>query len=272
MEKYKDLPPFIKCGMLEDYRKMLAEENSIEYYPVSCGKDEIKCSGICPMVIHATLHLHKKIEERRINNKPVIFDKIHWSLYKCINANNVDADSTLDMTDEKYLELMGSERPKRPTEKEVVVNCLIECEKALEEYKKEKVKQPKQKDKSPKFPGNEDVPAHNKEVFLYECQIAGLGYTKGLRAVAPLVKPSTVLALQPDYNNDFDHFAVKVLYKDLQLGFIPKAYNYVTTNLLKADKILIGKVEYAYLDINNPSASIKVYMLEEIIKRKKQKQ
>ena len=57
-----------------------------------------------------------------------------------------------------------------------------------------------------------------------------------------IIPKESELILEREPNNEFDKFAVKVLFKDNKLGYIPKSKNQTVARLMDAGKQFYAKV------------------------------
>ncbi|MGI6756101.1 MAG: HIRAN domain-containing protein [Atopobiaceae bacterium] len=59
---------------------------------------------------------------------------------------------------------------------------------------------------------------------LFTCNVAGFSHWYGAEVFSQL-EPGTQLKLKSQPDNPFDPYAVEVYYKDVKLGYVPKACN-----------------------------------------------
>jgi HIRAN domain len=90
----------------------------------------------------------------------------------------------------------------------------------------------------------------NKMKELFRCNIAGVQYGDYQTAVG--LKVGSILKLFPDTKNPYDSHAIKVMYGDARLGYIPKGEYQDMLWQLRADKIKVS-CEISSYNRTNPT-------------------
>jgi hypothetical protein len=90
-----------------------------------------------------------------------------------------------------------------------------------------------------------DKPAKGNKGFPDLSRVAIIGGKHlGVTDLGPFLGP---VKLTFDPQNPFDPKAIKVLYEDKQIGWVPRGYTYLFHRLTKHDKFVTGTSQYLYI-------------------------
>ena len=84
--------------------------------------------------------------------------------------------------------------------------------------------------------------AFEEDILALESIVAGTSYLNLHEIEKQIEMKISELTLQREPDNEFDPFAVKVLFKDQKLGYIPKSKNQTIARLMDAGKRFYAKV------------------------------
>lgn len=84
--------------------------------------------------------------------------------------------------------------------------------------------------------------AFEEDILALESIVAGTSYLNLHDIETQIEIKISELMLQREPDNEFDRFAVKVLFKDQKLGYIPKSKNQTIARLMDAGKQFYAKV------------------------------
>ena len=84
--------------------------------------------------------------------------------------------------------------------------------------------------------------AFEEDILALESIVAGTSYLNLQEIEKEIIPKESELILEREPNNEFDKFAVKVLFKDNKLGYIPKSKNQTVARLMDAGKQFYAKV------------------------------
>ena len=76
---------------------------------------------------------------------------------------------------------------------------------------------------------------------IYRCALSGLSH-HGYSLHAKNIQAGDELVLQRDNGNRYDDFAIKVLFEEDQIGWVPKGQNEILARLLDAELDLRARV------------------------------
>lgn len=62
------------CELLKDIRKQIADDNGIEYTPISCDHER-DCPGTCPQCDKELKELQEILYRKESSNEPIIINK-----------------------------------------------------------------------------------------------------------------------------------------------------------------------------------------------------
>ncbi|NOX37314.1 MAG: HIRAN protein [Calditrichaeota bacterium] len=78
-------------------------------------------------------------------------------------------------------------------------------------------------------------------VLMNQFSIAGFQYYRG-PALLPLMKVGERISLEVEPTNPHDEFAVKILYRGRQIGYVPRSDNRHISRLLQNGVPLVGRI------------------------------
>ena len=84
--------------------------------------------------------------------------------------------------------------------------------------------------------------AFEEDILALESIVAGTSYLNLHEIEKQIELKISELTLQREPDNEYDPFAVKVLFKDQKLGYIPKSKNQTIARLMDAGKRFYAKV------------------------------
>ena len=84
--------------------------------------------------------------------------------------------------------------------------------------------------------------AFEEDILALESIVAGTSYLNLKEIEKELIPKETELILKREPDNKFDKFAIKVLYKNNKLGYIPKSKNQTIARLMDVGKQFYAKV------------------------------
>ena len=96
----------------------------------------------------------------------------------------------------------------------------------------------------------EDTDAMEKEILLQTSPVAGFQFYDG-EGIWSVLRPGDCLELIPEPGNPFDEHAVKVIWWDNQLGYLPKRENSVVFQMLQRGEPIMAKISHLQ-DSTNP--------------------
>lgn len=76
---------------------------------------------------------------------------------------------------------------------------------------------------------------------IYRCSLSGLSH-HDYELLARQIEPGDEIELERDASNRYDDFAIKALYAEAQIGWIPKGQNEILARLLDAGLDVRAKV------------------------------
>jgi hypothetical protein len=90
--------------------------------------------------------------------------------------------------------------------------------------------------------GSISFKAFDEDILALESIVAGTSYLNLQEIEKEIIPNVTELSLQREPDNQFDEFAIKLLYKDNKLGYIPKSKNQTIARLMDVGKQFYAKV------------------------------
>ena len=84
--------------------------------------------------------------------------------------------------------------------------------------------------------------AFDEDILALESIVAGTSYLNLQEIEKEIIPKETELTLQREPENEFDKFAIKLIYKDNKLGYIPKSKNQTIARLMDVGKQFYAKV------------------------------
>ena len=84
--------------------------------------------------------------------------------------------------------------------------------------------------------------AFEEDILALESIVAGTSYLNLQEIEKEIIPKETELTLQREPENEFDKFAIKLLYKNNKLGYIPKSKNQTIARLMEVGKQFYAKV------------------------------
>lgn len=84
--------------------------------------------------------------------------------------------------------------------------------------------------------------AFEEDILALESIVAGTSYLNLSEIEKELTTKETELSLKREPENEYDTFAVQVLYKEQKLGYIPKSKNQTIARLMDAGKQFYAKI------------------------------
>ena len=84
--------------------------------------------------------------------------------------------------------------------------------------------------------------AFEEDILALESIVAGTSYLNLQEIEKEIIPKETELTLQREPENEFDKFAIKLLYKNNKLGYIPKSKNQTIARLMDVGKQFYAKV------------------------------
>lgn len=84
--------------------------------------------------------------------------------------------------------------------------------------------------------------AFEEDILALESIVAGTSYLNLQDIEKEIVPDHTELSLKREPDNQYDAFAITVLYKDTKLGYIPKSKNQTIATLMDVGKQFYAKV------------------------------
>lgn len=81
------------------------------------------------------------------------------------------------------------------------------------------------------------------EIFMNQFSVAGFRFYEGMNILSKL-KPNDELTLVPDPDNEHDRYAVKILFKNQQIGFVPRSDNKHIFRLLQQKVKLVARIAH----------------------------
>ena len=84
--------------------------------------------------------------------------------------------------------------------------------------------------------------AFEEDILALESIVAGTSYLNLKEIEKEIIPKETELILKREPDNKFDKFAIKVLYKNNKLGYIPKSKNQTIARLMDVGKQFYAKV------------------------------
>lgn len=91
------------------------------------------------------------------------------------------------------------------------------------------------------------APPPEPDILLDRFFVAGLRYHDGLR-VAPLLRAGDPVVLEAEPDNRWDDRAVRLLWGDAMLGYVPRHYNRALSAILLQGGRLVGRIDAVHLD------------------------
>jgi hypothetical protein len=98
-----------------------------------------------------------------------------------------------------------------------------------------------------------------KEILVLETIVAGTSFKK-LNHIEPKLKAQVKLELVREPKNEFDEFAIALVFEKVKIGYIPKNVNQVLARLLDAGKPFYAIIEATEWEGNWLKINIKVYL------------
>ncbi len=96
---------------------------------------------------------------------------------------------------------------------------------------------------APLFKGGDITLPFVQELFLLECDVAGMFYVEHLDEKTANLQDGSPVSLVREPNNPYDSLAIRVdNEKGEKLGYVPRRKNEVLARLLDGGKMLYGKV------------------------------
>lgn len=100
-----------------------------------------------------------------------------------------------------------------------------------------------------------------QELFLLDCEIAGTGFVKDIRARAEALAEGVIVSLVREPENKYDKNAIRVDNADeKKLGYIPRHQNGILARLLDGGKLLYGKVDWIDISESRVNIGIRIYL------------
>ena len=84
--------------------------------------------------------------------------------------------------------------------------------------------------------------AFEEDILALESIVAGTSYLNLKEIEKEIIPKETELILKREPDNKFDKFAIKLLYKESSLGYIPKSKNQTIARLMDVGKQFYAKV------------------------------
>lgn len=81
-----------------------------------------------------------------------------------------------------------------------------------------------------------------EDILALESIVAGTSYLNLKEIEKEIIPKETELSLQREPDNQFDKFAIKIVFKDNKLGYIPKSKNQTIARLMDVGKQFYAKV------------------------------
>lgn len=89
--------------------------------------------------------------------------------------------------------------------------------------------------------GNFDLNVLLKDISVLNTDIAGVYYQKPKKFAQDISENDNII-LKREPENEYDNLAIALYYKNLKIGYIPKAKNEVIAKLIDAGKQFSGKI------------------------------
>jgi len=82
---------------------------------------------------------------------------------------------------------------------------------------------------------------NNKEILLLTSPVAGFQFYNG-NLLWKTLRPNDPLLLMPEPENPYDEQAVKVMWNDDQLGYVPREDNTTISQMLARGQVLVARI------------------------------
>ena len=107
--------------------------------------------------------------------------------------------------------------------------------------------------------GNFSLDVFAREILVLQCLIAGTSFRK-LDKVQDDLNETVLLEMKREGDNEFDHFAVALWFRDNKVGYIPKDKNEVVARLMDAGKQFYATICAKEMEGNWLKLEIKVML------------
>lgn len=107
--------------------------------------------------------------------------------------------------------------------------------------------------------GGMQIDVFTKDILVLECIVAGTSFRK-LKDLEPKLDATIKLDLKREPDNEYDKFAIALLFEKNKIGFIPRDKNEVIARLMDAGKAFYGSIHAKEWEGNWLKIEIKVYL------------
>ena len=113
------------------------------------------------------------------------------------------------------------------------------------------------------FPDKQMPMPYVQEIFLLECEVAGVGFVEGIIPRSEKLADGNLVVLCREPDNKHDAQAIRCENaQGEKLGYVPRAKNEILSRLMDGGKMLYGKVAAKSITSNGKwvAITIKIYL------------